>query len=103
VSLCPVSAGASTRLMPAISGAALHTGSSLTTAIGRAQCIRPEALGSRQLPLDDAALSKKFMSLVAPACGEAVACSVLDALWELPETADVGAILNRLRPRHLAS
>ncbi|TXL70632.1 MmgE/PrpD family protein [Vineibacter terrae] len=63
------------------------------------EMFKPEALGSRQLPLSDTGLSEKFLGLVAPVCGDAVARQVLDELWHLPAAPDVGAILRRLAPR----
>jgi 2-methylcitrate dehydratase PrpD len=48
-----------------------------------------EALGSRQVPLDDAGLKAKFHGLVAPVLGEGRARELADRLWEIEEASDV--------------
>ncbi len=48
-----------------------------------------EALGSRLLPLDDAALSRKFLGLAEPVLGNDAANILLDALWRIDACADV--------------
>ncbi|MDE1568323.1 MmgE/PrpD family protein [Aquabacter sp. P-9] len=48
-----------------------------------------EALGSRLLPLDDEALSHKFLGLAAPVLGTGQAERLLDGLWRIDAAADV--------------
>jgi 2-methylcitrate dehydratase PrpD len=55
-----------------------------------------EALGSRLVPLDDAALRKKFHDLVAPVLGEAAAESLGERLWAIEETDDVGPLIEAM-------
>lgn len=52
-----------------------------------------EALGSRLLPLDDAALSHKFLGLAEPVLGNEAAKILLEALWRIDACADVTPLL----------
>jgi 2-methylcitrate dehydratase PrpD len=52
-----------------------------------------EALGSRQVPLDDAGLKAKFLGLVAPVLGEARAGELAQRLWDIEALADVAPLV----------
>lgn len=52
----------------------------------------PEASGSPDIPVTDAAIGEKFVGLVSPAVGERAA-SWLDALWSIGEARDAGAAM----------
>lgn len=52
-----------------------------------------EALGSRVLPLDDAALGRKFLRLAGPVLGAAAAERLLDGLWQIDTCADVTPLM----------
>jgi 2-methylcitrate dehydratase PrpD len=52
-----------------------------------------EALGSRQVPLDDAGLKGKFHGLVAPVLGEARARELAARLWAIEEAGDVAPLI----------
>ena len=48
-----------------------------------------EALGSRELPLDDAGLERKFIALVTPVLGADRARDLINQIWSLESVADV--------------
>jgi 2-methylcitrate dehydratase PrpD len=52
-----------------------------------------EALGSRQVPLDDAGLKAKFHGLVAPVLSEARASSLMQLLWDVEAIEDVAPLV----------
>ena len=52
-----------------------------------------EALGSRQVPLDDDGLVAKFCGLVAPVLGEARAQSLAERLWVIEQADDVRPLI----------
>jgi 2-methylcitrate dehydratase PrpD len=52
-----------------------------------------EALGSRQVPLDDSGLKAKFHGLVAPVLGEARARELAQRLWDIDAIADVAPLV----------
>jgi len=53
-----------------------------------------EAIGSRDLPLDDDGLDRKFTDLVAPVRGKEAAEQLLAALWDIERVADVSVLLD---------
>jgi 2-methylcitrate dehydratase PrpD len=55
-----------------------------------------EALGSRMLPLDDAALEAKFLGLVAPVFGKERAHELARRLGSIEELDDVGPLVEAL-------
>lgn len=57
-----------------------------------------EALGCRELPLDDAAVSAKFLDLAAPVLGRERAEAACRRLWALEEEPDVAALFAMMRP-----
>jgi 2-methylcitrate dehydratase PrpD len=52
-----------------------------------------EALGSRQVPLDDAGLKAKFHGLVAPVLGDARAGELAQRLWDIEMLDDVAPLV----------
>jgi 2-methylcitrate dehydratase PrpD len=52
-----------------------------------------EALGSRQVPLDDAGLRAKFQGLVEPVLGDARAAELGTRLWDVEALYDVSALV----------
>jgi 2-methylcitrate dehydratase PrpD len=65
----------------------------VTTARGTFSRLAEEALGSRQVPLDDAGLEAKFRALVAPALGEARAMQIAKQLWATEALEDVSELV----------
>lgn len=61
---------------------------------GRFTAFAPEALGCREMPLGDAALSDKALGLMAPALGGARARMLLDRLWRLDEADDCASLFD---------
>jgi 2-methylcitrate dehydratase PrpD len=55
-----------------------------------------EAWGSRQVPLDDAGLIAKFVSLVAPVFGDARAKELSERLWNVADASDVAPLAEDL-------
>jgi 2-methylcitrate dehydratase PrpD len=53
-----------------------------------------EAIGSRDLPLDDDGLARKFTDLVAPVRGQDTAERLLAALRHIESTDDVSVLLD---------
>lgn len=66
----------------------------LTTAKGRFMREAHEAIGSRDLPLDDEGLARKFTDLVAPVRGNDVAERLLATLWDIERVGDVSVLLD---------
>jgi 2-methylcitrate dehydratase PrpD len=64
----------------------------IATARGEFSRQADEALGSRMLPLDDAALEAKFLGLVAPVLGKAPAHELARRLWAIEELDDVAPL-----------
>jgi 2-methylcitrate dehydratase PrpD len=64
----------------------------VTTARGAFTRRADEALGSRQVPLDDAGLKTKFQGLVEPVLG-ARAAELAERLWEIEMLDDVSALI----------
>lgn len=52
-----------------------------------------EALGSRDLPLDDAGLEKKFTGLVVPILGSERAARLIEQIWTIEKLADVTSFI----------
>jgi 2-methylcitrate dehydratase PrpD len=65
----------------------------VTTARGTFTRQVEEALGSRQVPLDDAGLEAKFRGLVEPALGAAGAADLAARLWTIEACAEVAALV----------
>jgi len=55
-----------------------------------------ESLGSRQFPVDDARLGKKFIELAGPVLGEPVMHRLLERLWKIESLEDVTEVLKAL-------
>lgn len=55
---------------------------------------KPEALGCRELPVDDEALQAKFLRLAGPVLGEDRAGCLLEVLWSLDRYGDVRTVLD---------
>jgi 2-methylcitrate dehydratase PrpD len=68
----------------------------LTTAKGSFTRTQMEALGSRDLPLDDAGLEAKFSGLVAPVLGSDRAAKLIEQVWAVAQAADVTPLIERL-------
>lgn len=66
----------------------------VTTDRGRLTKQVSEALGARQIPLDDRRLSDKFRNLVDPVVGQDRAAQLLDRLWAVDDCADIGPLLD---------
>ncbi|WP_375176203.1 MmgE/PrpD family protein [Pseudooceanicola sp.] len=58
-----------------------------------AEVFAPEASGSPDIPVTDAAIEEKFLGLVAPAVGDQAAADWLRALWSIGTAQDAGAVL----------
>ncbi|MBN9428323.1 MAG: MmgE/PrpD family protein [Burkholderiales bacterium] len=56
------------------------------------------AIGSLERPLDEAALSRKFVGQAAPVLSEAGSRRLLDLAWSLEEAADAGELLGAAVP-----
>src|SRR5215468_2366883 len=68
----------------------------VTTASGKFIRQADEALGSRLVPFDDDALTGKFLELVAPVLGEAMATRLAGQLWIIDNVADVQPLIEAL-------
>jgi 2-methylcitrate dehydratase PrpD len=68
----------------------------LTTARGIFTRQADEALGSRLVPLDDAALQAKFHDLVAPVLGAAAARDLAHRLWAIEDVDDVRPLVQAM-------
>ncbi len=66
----------------------------LTTSKGSFTREAHEAIGSRDLPLDDAGLEQKFRDLVVPVLGKDAAEELLATLWAVDTIADVSVLLD---------
>jgi 2-methylcitrate dehydratase PrpD len=65
----------------------------VTTARGTFTRLAEEALGSRQVPLDDAGLEAKFRALVAPALGDTRSVQIAKDLWAIEALDDVSELI----------
>ena len=68
----------------------------VTTSRGTFTRQADEALGSRQVPLDDAGLEAKFHGLVGPVLGEERARELSDRLWSIEEASDVAPLVEMM-------
>ena len=66
----------------------------ITTDRGKFEKEAMEALGAREVPLDDARLGDKFRDLVDPVLGKERAIKLLDALWRLDELDNIKSLLD---------
>ena len=57
-----------------------------------------EALGAREVPLDDRGLAHKFHDLVDPVLGKSWADVLLDGLWRIDELSDIRGLLDSTVP-----
>jgi 2-methylcitrate dehydratase PrpD len=57
-----------------------------------------EALGAREVPLDDRGLAGKFHDLVDPVLGKNRADQLLDSLWRIEELGDIRGLLDATLP-----
>lgn len=57
-----------------------------------------EALGAREVPLDDRGLAHKFHDLVDPVLGKSRADALLDGLWRIDELSDIRGLLDSTVP-----
>lgn len=72
----------------------------ITTARGTFTRQVEEALGSRQVPLDDAGLEAKFLGLVGPVLGDARAQDLAKRLWDVEQIDDLAPLVSDLaKPR----
>lgn len=67
----------------------LDNGSSYTSDV-------PAARGTKQRPLEDSAVSAKFLGLAEPVLGAQKAAATLDALWRFDTFADVAPVIRRI-------
>ena len=68
----------------------------VTTARGSFTRQADEALGSRIVPLDDAALQAKFLDLVGPVLGTARAKALAEQLWSIDALSDVAPLVESM-------
>jgi 2-methylcitrate dehydratase PrpD len=68
----------------------------VATARGSFTRMAEEARGSRLLPLDDAALTAKFLDLVGPVLGPARAKDLAERLWSLEAIDDVASLVESI-------
>ena len=68
----------------------------VTTARGSFTRQADEALGSRIVPLDDAALEAKFLGLVGPVLGTARAKALAEQLWSIDALSDVAPLVESM-------
>jgi 2-methylcitrate dehydratase PrpD len=68
----------------------------VTTARGSFTRQADEALGSRIVPLDDAALEAKFLDLVGPVLGTARAKALAEQLWSVDAISDVAPLVESM-------
>ena len=68
----------------------------VTTARGNFTRQADEALGSRIVPLDDAALEVKFLGLVGPVLGTARAKALAEQLWSIDALSDVAPLVESM-------
>jgi 2-methylcitrate dehydratase PrpD len=67
----------------------------VTTSRGTFTRQADEALGSRQVPLDDAGLTEKFRGLVGPVLGDARADQLAQMLWTIDEATDIASLVEK--------
>ena len=67
-----------------------------TTARGSFTRQADEALGSRIVPLDDAGLKAKFLDLVGPVLGAALARELAEQLWTIEETGNIAPLIEAM-------
>ncbi len=70
----------------------------ITTDRGTFEKQAMEALGAREVPLDDRGLADKFHDLVDPVLGKNRADSLLDELWRVESLSDVRGLLDSTMP-----
>jgi 2-methylcitrate dehydratase PrpD len=68
----------------------------VTTARGSFTRQADEALGSRLVPLDDAALAAKFLDLVGPILGTARAKALAEQVWSVDALSDVAPLVESM-------
>ena len=68
----------------------------VTTARGTFTRQADEALGSRQVPLDDDGLIAKFSGLVSPVFGETRARELAQRLWDIEAVSDVAPLVEMM-------
>ncbi len=68
----------------------------VTTAHGSFTRQSDEALGSRQVPLDDAGLNDKFLGLVAPVLGDTHVAELSKRLWTIDEIDNVTTLVETM-------
>jgi len=68
----------------------------VTTARGSFTRQADEALGSRIVPLDDAAIEAKFLDLVGPVLGTARAKALAEQLWSVDAISDVAPLVESM-------
>ena len=66
----------------------------ITTDRGKFEKQAMEALGAREVPLDDRGLGIKFRDLVDPVLGRERADKLLDGLWRLDELDNIRGLLD---------
>jgi 2-methylcitrate dehydratase PrpD len=71
---------------------------SITTDRGTFQKQAMEALGAREVPLDDRGLANKFHDLVDPVLGKSRADALLDGLWRIDEVSNIRSLLDSTVP-----
>jgi len=71
---------------------------SITTDRGTFERQAMEALGAREVPLDDRGLANKFHDLVDPVLGNRRADELLDSLWRIDEAIDIRSLLDSTIP-----
>jgi len=67
----------------------------VTTSRGTFTRQADEALGSRQVPLDDGGLTQKFRGLVGPVLGDARADELAQRLWTVDEAVEVASLVEK--------
>ena len=65
----------------------------VTTARGTFARQADEALGSRQVPLDDEGLKRKFVGLVGPLLGERRAIELVERVFAIEEADDIAPLV----------
>ena len=71
---------------------------SITTDRGTFEKQAMEALGAREVPLDDRGLADKFHDLVDPVLGKSRADSLLAGLWRIEKLSDIRGLLDSTLP-----
>jgi 2-methylcitrate dehydratase PrpD len=80
-----------------------HRPARVTLRVGDRSYVRQtdEALGSPEMPLDDAAVHRKFTKLTGPVLGSRAADELLGRLWEIDAADDVAPVIELSVPRRL--